>query len=274
MSSAAAPALSLADSRARKPAFTRGVYPSLRGKRVAVTGGGSGIGASIVEAFARQGAVVAYLDNSIEASRALERSLSTLDVPPRFHACDLRDLECVRETFARLAQECGGPMEVLVNNAACDDRHSFDHVTPQYWEESVAVNLRHLFFCAQAVTPGMKAAGGGAIINFGSVSWHLALSGLSVYQTAKAGIEGMTRAMARELGEYGIRVTCVIPGAVRTARQMRLWHTPDEEARILAQQCLKARVEPEDVASLVLFLASDDARMCTAHEYFVDAGWR
>lgn len=257
----------------QRPTPTRATYPSLRGKRVVVTGGGSGIGACMVEAFARQGAVVSYLDNSVEPSRALERSLSTLDSPPLFHACDLRDLDCVRQTIARLGEE-GGPIQVLINNAACDDRHSFEDVTPEYWDQGLAVNLRHLFFCAQAVTPGMKAAGGGVIINFGSVSWHLALSGLSVYQTAKAGIEGMTRAMARELGEYGIRVTCVIPGGVRTPRQMRLWHTPDEEARILAQQCLKARVEPEDVASLVLFLASDDARMCTAHEYFVDAGWR
>jgi NAD(P)-dependent dehydrogenase (short-subunit alcohol dehydrogenase family) len=271
----AAPVLSLEEQPLpQKAAPARATYPSLRGKRVVVTGGGSGIGASCVEAFARQGAAVAYLDNSVEVSRAFERSLSTLECPPRFHACDLRDLDCVRETLVRVGEEIGGPIQVLVNNAACDDRHSFEDVTPEYWEQGVAVNLRHLFFCAQAVTPGMKAAGGGAIINFGSVSWHLALSGLSVYQTAKAGIEGMTRAMARELGEYGIRVTCVIPGAVRTPRQMRLWHTPDEEARILAQQCLKARVEPEDVASLVLFLASDDARMCTAHEYFVDAGWR
>jgi len=270
----AATALSLADSRPQRPAGTRALYPSLRGKRVVVTGGGSGIGASLVESFARQGAVVAYLDNSIEASRALEHSLATLDCPPRFHACDLRDLDCVRETIDRIAAQSGGPIQVLVNNAANDNRHNFEDVTPGYWEEGVAVNLRHLFFCAQAVSPGMKAAGGGAIINFGSVSWHLGLAGLSVYQTAKAGIEGLTRAMARELGEHGIRVTCVIPGAVRTARQTRLWHTPDEEARILAQQCLKARIEPEDVASLVLFLASDDARMCTAHEYFVDAGWR
>ena len=254
-------------------AFSRAIYPSLRGKTAVVTGGGSGIGASIVEAFARQGAAVSFLDNAIEASRALERSLSTLDSPPRFHACDLRDLDTVRQTLVRLGEEAG-PIQVLVNNAANDDRHSFEDVTPEYWEDGLAVNLRHLFFCAQAVTPGMKAAGAGAIINFGSVSWHLALSGLSVYQTAKAGIEGMTRAMARELGEFGIRVTCVVPGGVRTPRQMRLWHTPDEEARILAQQCLKARVEPDDVASLVLFLASDDARMCTAHEYFVDAGWR
>ena len=264
----------LAENRAPTSALTRGVYPSLRGKRVVVTGGGSGIGAAIVEAFAWQGAAVAYLDNSVEASRALERSLSTLEFPPRFHACDLRDLDRVRETLRRLSEDAGGPIQVLVNNAANDDRHSFEDVTPEYWEQGLAVNLRHLFFCAQAVTPGMKAAGGGAIINFGSVSWHLGLSGLSVYQTAKAGIEGMTRAMARELGSYGIRVSCVIPGAVRTPRQTRLWHTPDEEARILGQQCLKARVEPEDVASLVLFLASDDARMCTGHEYFVDAGWR
>jgi NAD(P)-dependent dehydrogenase (short-subunit alcohol dehydrogenase family) len=264
----------LAENRVQRSAFTRGVYPSLRGKRVVVTGGGSGIGAALVEAFAGQGAAVAYLDNSIEASRALERSLSTLESPPRFHHCDLRDLGRVRETLTRLSEDDGGPIQVLVNNAANDDRHSFEEVTPDYWEDGLAVNLRHLFFCAQAVTPGMKAAGGGAIINFGSVSWHLGLAGLSVYQTAKAGIEGMTRAMARELGGYGIRVSCVIPGAVRTPRQTRLWHTPDEEARILGQQCLKARVEPQDVASLVLFLASDDARMCTGHEYFVDAGWR
>ena len=269
--SSAGPAL--AEDREQRSACTRGVYPSLRGKRVVVTGGGSGIGAAIVEAFAWQGAAVAYLDNSIDASRALERSLSTLESPPRFHACDLRDLDRVRETLGRLSEDTG-PIQVLVNNAANDDRHSFEEVTPEYWEAGLAVNLRHLFFCAQTVTPGMKAAGGGAIINFGSVSWHLGLAGLSVYQTAKAGIEGMTRAMARELGSYGIRVSCVIPGAVRTPRQTRLWHTPDEEARILGQQCLKTRVEPEDVASLVLFLASDDARMCTGHEYFVDAGWR
>jgi NAD(P)-dependent dehydrogenase (short-subunit alcohol dehydrogenase family) len=271
----AATALSLPDTASQGVSHTRrALYPSLRGKRVVVTGGGSGIGATIVESFARQGAVVSYLDNSVEPARALERSLAALDSPPRFHTCDLRDLDCARRTLERVAEQSGGPIEVLINNAACDDRHRFEEVTPKYWEDGLAVNLRHLFFCAQAVTAGMKAAGGGAIINFGSVSWHLALSGLSVYQTAKAGIEGLTRAMARELGEYGIRVTCVIPGAVRTARQTRLWHTPDEEARILAQQCLKARVEPEDVASLMLFLASDDARMCTAHEYFVDAGWR
>jgi NAD(P)-dependent dehydrogenase (short-subunit alcohol dehydrogenase family) len=165
-------------------------------------------------------------------------------------------------------------VQVLVNNAANDDRHQIEDVTPQYWDDRIAVNLRHLFFCTQAVVPAMRAAKTGVIINLGSISWHLGLPSIPLYQTAKAGIEGMTRALARDLGEDNIRVTCVVPGGVRTPRQMALWHTPDEEQRILAQQCLKARVEPHDVAALILFLASDDARMCTAHEYFVDAGWR
>jgi NAD(P)-dependent dehydrogenase (short-subunit alcohol dehydrogenase family) len=147
-------------------------------------------------------------------------------------------------------------------------------VTPSYWDDRLAVNLRHLFFCAQAVAPAMRQARSGVIVNLGSISWHLGLPELSIYQTAKAAIEGMTRALARDLGSHGVRVTCVVPGAVRTPRQMELWHTPEEENRILNGQCLKARVEPVDVAAMVLFLASDDGRMCTAHPYFVDAGWR
>lgn len=249
------------------------VYPSLRGKRVVVTGGGSGIGASIVAAFARQGAQVSFLDIAVEESRALERSLGKSVPAPRFYDCDLRDLKAVHSTFAQITERSGAP-EILINNAGNDDRHAFESVSPEYWDDRLAVNLRHLFFCSQAVTPAMKAARRGVIINLGSVSWHLALANLTAYQTAKAGIEGLTRALARELGEHGVRVTCIVPGGVRTPRQTRLWHTPEEEARILAQQCLKIRVEPEDVASLALFLASDDARACTAHEYFVDAGWR
>jgi D-xylose 1-dehydrogenase len=175
--------------------------------------------------------------------------------------------------FPRIRAQLG-PIEILVNNAANDDRHSVEQSTAAYWDERIAVNLRHYFFCAQAVAGDMRQAQGGAIINLGSVSWHLALPDLTIYQTAKAGIEGMTRGLARELGTYGVRVTCVVPGGVRTPRQMKLWHTPEEEARMLAQQCLKTRVEPEDVAAMVVFLASDDARMCTGHEYFVDAGWR
>ena len=248
-------------------------YPSLRGKRVIVTGGGSGIGASIVTAFARQGAIVSFIDIAVEESRELEKSLAGVTPAARFYLCDLRDLNAVRATLAQIVERTG-PVQILVNNAGNDDRHAFESVTPEYWDDRLAVNLRHLFFCSQIATPAMKAARGGVIINLGSVSWHLALPNLTAYQTAKAGIEGMTRALARELGEHGIRVTCIVPGGVRTPRQTMLWHTPDEEAKILAQQCLKVRVEPEDVASLALFLSSDDARTCTGHEYFVDAGWR
>jgi NAD(P)-dependent dehydrogenase (short-subunit alcohol dehydrogenase family) len=252
---------------------THTIYPSLRGKCVVVTGGGCNIGAAIVEFFARQGARVAFVDIAEAESRALEQRLSEYACAPRFLACDLTDVAAIGRVFERIAQELG-PVEILVNNAANDDRHQIERTTAEYWDERIAVNLRHYFFCAQAVIAGMKAAGAGAIINLGSVSWHLALPDLSIYQTAKAGIEGMTRGLARDLGAYGIRVTCVVPGGVRTPRQMKLWHTPEEEARMLSQQCLKARVEPADVANMVLFLASDDARMCTGHEYFVDAGWR
>jgi len=248
------------------------VYPSLRGRNVVVTGGASGIGAAIVHAFVRQGARVSFIDIAdAEAERLLER-LSGHSPQPRYFHCDLTDIEAVQAVFARIVEQTG-PVQVLVNNAANDDRHDFGTVTPQYWDDRMAVNLRHVFFCSQAVAPGMAEAGGGAIINLGSISWHLALPGLALYQTAKAGIEGMTRALARDLGVKGIRVTCVVPGGVRTPRQTKLWHTPEEEARMLAQQCLKARVEPWDIAAMVLFLASDDARMCTGHEYFVDGGW-
>jgi D-xylose 1-dehydrogenase len=252
--------------------MSHATYPSLRGKRVVVTGGGSSIGAAIVESFVRQGSQVTFLDIAEAESRALEQRLSGQPDAPRFIACDLTNLETVHSVFQRIRQETG-PVDILVNNAANDDRHTLEETTPQYWEERINVNLRHYYFCAQAVVPGMKTARAGSIINLGSVAWHLALPNLAIYQTAKAGIEGMTRGLARDLGTHGIRVNCVVPGGVRTPRQMKLWHTADEEERMLAQQCLKLRVEPADVAAMVVFLASDDARMCTAHEYFVDAGW-
>jgi len=244
------------------------VYPSLEGKRVVVTGGGSGIGAGLVEAFAGQGAEVHFLDLLESESRALADSLREAKTPPRFHVCNLKDADAIAACFAGI-----GPVDVLVNNAGNDDRHTLDEVTPAYFDDRIAVNLRHMIFCAQAVVPAMKAAGGGAIINFGSISWHLGLPDLVLYETAKAGIEGMTRALARELGPSGIRVTCIAPGNVRTPRQLK-WYTPEGEADIVAQQCLKGRIEPSDVAALVLFLASDDARFCTGHEYWIDAGWR
>jgi NAD(P)-dependent dehydrogenase (short-subunit alcohol dehydrogenase family) len=248
------------------------IYPSLRGKRVLITGGGTGIGSSIVEAFVRQQSQVYFVDIADAEARELEQSLREASVPPRFLHCDLTDLEAVRATISAIEVE--GPIDVLVNNAASDDRHQVEDVTPAYWDQRMAVNLRHLFFCAQAVVPGMKRRGGGSIINFGSISWHLALPALALYETAKAGIEGMTRALARDLGAHRIRVNCVVPGGIRTPRQMRLWHTPEEEQRMLEAQCLKERVDPHHVAAMALFLASEDACMCTAHSYFVDAGYR
>jgi NAD(P)-dependent dehydrogenase (short-subunit alcohol dehydrogenase family) len=244
------------------------IYPSLKNKRVVVTGGGSGIGAGIVEGFARQGAEVIFVDVAVEESVRLASQLDHAPIKPVFHRCDLTNVEAIKAFFEHV-----GPIDVLVNNAANDDRHSLADITPEYYDERMAVNLRHLLFCAQAVVPGMKSRGGGAIINFGSVSWHLGLSDLVLYETAKAGIEGMTRALARELGPDNIRVTCIVPGNVRTPRQLK-WYTPEGEAQIVAQQCLKDRLLPEHVASLVMFLASDDARMCTGHEYWIDAGWR
>ncbi len=255
----------------RKP-MVYAIYPDLAGKRVVVTGGGTGIGAALVEAFARQGAQVVFLDIQDEPARALERRLAGAPHAPRYIRCDLTDLEALGAVFAQIGRELGA-VEVLVNNAANDQRHEVGEVTHQYWEKSLAVNLRHQFFCAQAVAPGMKALGGGVILNFGSISWHLALDKLSLYMTAKAAIEGMTRGLARDLGADGIRVNCIVPGAVRTPRQMALWQTPESEAAILAAQCLPQRVEPEDVAALTLFLASDNSARCSGRDYFVDAGW-
>jgi NAD(P)-dependent dehydrogenase (short-subunit alcohol dehydrogenase family) len=250
--------------------MTHAVYPSLANKTVVITGGGSGIGEVMVEGFARQKSRVFFLDVAESESKALAARLGSA---VQFIQCDVTDVEALRRAFAGI-EAVAGPVSVLVNNAANDDRHRFEDVTPAYWEQRIAVNLRHLFFSAQFATAGMKKAGGGSIINLGSVSWHAAIPELSIYETAKAGIEGLTRSLARDLGEAGIRVNCVVPGAIRTPRQMKLWHTPEEEAKILAQQCLKARVDPIHVTAMVLFLASDDARMCTAHNYWVDGGYR
>ncbi|MEO8115677.1 MAG: SDR family oxidoreductase [Phenylobacterium sp.] len=248
--------------------MTSAIYPSLKGRRVVITGGGSGIGAGLVEAFARQGSEVHFLDIIEDESHALVKELGDAPILPVFHLCDLTDAPAITACFDGI-----GPVEVLVNNAGNDDRHTLDEVTPAYFDDRIAVNLRHMLFCTKAVVPAMKAAGSGVIINFGSISWHLGLPDMVLYETAKAGIEGMTRALARDLGSDGIRVTCVAPGNVRTPRQLK-WYTPEGEAEIVSQQCLKGRIEPSDVASLVLFLASDDARMCTGHEYWIDAGWR
>ncbi|MEQ8934290.1 MAG: SDR family NAD(P)-dependent oxidoreductase, partial [Amphiplicatus sp.] len=213
--------------------MTSAIYPSLKGKRVVITGGATGIGSGLVAAFVKQGAKVSFIDVQVEEGRALEEKLSGAEAPPAFHACDLRDPGALAAFF-----DDAGPVDVLVNNAGNDDRHKLEDVTAEYWDDRIAVNLRHMLLSAKAVATGMKRLGGGAIINFGSISWHLGLPDLVVYETAKAGIEGMTRALARELGPFNIRVTTVVPGNVRTPRQSK-WYTAEGEAEIVSQQCLK-----------------------------------
>ena len=245
----------------------RAIYPSLRGKKVLITGGGSGIGAGIVEAFARQGCDVTFIDILNGPSEAHAAKTGS-----RFMRVDLTDTAKATQLIRDLVEE-HGPFDVLVNNAANDDRHKVDEVTEEYWDDRLNVNLKHHFFSAQAVLPGMRAKGGGSIISLGSISWHLALPDLVLYQTSKAAIEGLTRSLARDLGPDNIRVNCVVPGNVKTPRQEQ-WYTPEGEAEIVKAQCIPHRLLPEDVAALVVFLASDDAKGMTGHEYFVDAGWR
>ncbi|QZH75693.1 MAG: SDR family oxidoreductase [Erythrobacter sp.] len=255
-----------------RPEGSRAIYPSLAGRKVIVSGGGSGIGEGIVEAFARQGSAVAFVDVQEDMSEALIARLQDAAIPPHFVHCDITDCEDYGHKIGKMIERLGG-CDVLINNAANDDRHKVLDVTPAYWDERMAVNLKHQFFAAKAAVPAMRAAGGGAIINMGSISWHLGLEDLTIYQTAKAAIEGLTRSLARELGRDNIRVNTIIPGNVQTPRQMK-WYTPEGEAEIVAAQCLDGRIMPVDIAAMALFLASDDARYCTAHNYWVDAGWR
>jgi NAD(P)-dependent dehydrogenase (short-subunit alcohol dehydrogenase family) len=248
-------------------------YPSLQDRVVFVTGGGSGIAASVVEHFCAQGSRVTFVDLAEQASGALVEAIAARDHrKPRFIACDLRDIEALRGAVAE-AGAADGPIRVLVNNAGNDDRHRLDEVSVDYWDERMAVNLRHQFFAAQAVRPQMRDAGGGSIINFGSVTWMIGDGDCPAYVTAKAAINGLTRALARELGPENIRVNCVVPGWVMTRRQLDLWVTPEGEALIDASQCLRGRLSPPDLARMVLFLAADDSRMCTSQNFIVDAGW-
>ncbi len=238
-----------------------------------VTGGGSGIGAAIVEQFALQRARVAFLDVAEEASGKLIRDVrDRCTHAPIFQHCDLSNIAALRDAIAEIQKRLG-PVRVLVNNAASDDRHSFAEVTPEYWDERMAVNLRHQFFATQAVAPGMAAAGGGSIINMSSIAWMIPSTGLPAYVTAKAGIVGLTRTLARELGGSNIRVNCVSPGAIMTERQRRLWMTPEYLAEIMQRQSLKRELLPEEVARVVLFLAADDSAGITGQNFVIDAGW-
>lgn len=242
-------------------------YPSLAGKVVYVTGGASGIGAEIVTAFADQGAKVGFVDLDAEGSAALCAAHPNVT----HEVCDLRDIASLRTAFAALKSRIG-PADVLVNNAARDDRHAWTDVTPEYWDERMETNLRHQFFAMQAVAPDMIERGGGSIINMGSNSWFEAGGGFPAYATAKAAVHGLTRTMARDLGRHRIRVNAVVPGWIMTERQKTLWAKPDALAAHQARQCLPDLIDPVYVARMVLFLASDDAAMCTASSYMVEAG--
>jgi NAD(P)-dependent dehydrogenase (short-subunit alcohol dehydrogenase family) len=248
-------------------------YPSLKDRVVFVTGGGSGIGAGVVEHFCDQGARVSFIDIDEAASQALVARIAGQGRPaPRFIRADLKDIAALQGAIARIGEE-DGPIRVLVNNGANDDRHKVEDVTVAYWDERMQVNLRHQFFAAQAVRPQMRAAGGGSIVNFGSISWMNAEVDCIAYVTAKSAIGGLTRGLARELGREGIRVNCVVPGWVMTERQLKLWVTPEGERQMDENQCLPGRLQPADIARMVLWLAADDSRMCSSQNFIVDAGW-
>lgn len=248
-------------------------YESLKGKHVFVTGGGTGIGESIVGAFAEQGAKVAFIDIAAEESVALCERLAQQGLErPAFRECDIRDIPALQQVMRTLAQELGD-FDVLVNNAANDARHRPEEVTLDYWNDRIAINQRPMFFACQAVIEGMKRRGGGSIINLGSISWHLANGGYPVYTTTKAAVSGLTRGLARDLGPHRIRVNTVTPGWVITERQKKLWLDEAGEEAIRRGQCLPGHLLPPHIAAMVLFLAADDSAMCTAQEYIVDGGW-
>ncbi|WP_443114870.1 SDR family NAD(P)-dependent oxidoreductase [Herbaspirillum seropedicae] len=248
-------------------------FPSLKGKRVFITGGGTGIGAAIVEAFAQQGAQVAFVDIATEASEALCNEVAAAGHPkPLFRHCDLRDIPAFQATIAELQAQLGD-FDVLVNNAANDQRHKLEEVTLEYWNDRIAINQRPSFFAVQSVVEGMKRRGGGSIINFSSISWHQSGGGFPVYTTAKASTLGLTRGLARDLGPHKIRVNTVTPGWVMTERQIKLWLDEEGKKAIARNQCLQGDLLPWHLARMVLFLAADDSAMCTAQEFIVDAGW-
>lgn len=251
----------------------RARYPDLGGAGVFISGGAAGIGAAFVHRFVRQGCRVTFVDIDDAAAAALVERMRALHGahPVHYVHCDVRDVGALQEAIDAAASN-HGPLRVLVNNAARDDRHAFAEVTPAFWDDNLATNLRHHFFAAQAAAPAMAGAGGGSIINLGSVSWMRGRAGLAAYATAKAGIHGLTRTLARELGGQGIRVNAVVPGAIVTERQQALWVSPEQEAAIIDAQCLKFRLATDDVARAVLFLASDEARGITGQSILVDAG--
>jgi NAD(P)-dependent dehydrogenase (short-subunit alcohol dehydrogenase family) len=247
-------------------------YPSLQNRTVFVSGGGSGIGAAIVRAFCGTGARVGFVDIAEAPSRALVDELTKAGGTVRYENADVTDTAALTAAIGRI-RDALGPITVLVNNAAHDQRHDFFAVTPAYFDERIAVNLKHAFFAAQAIVPDMQAAGGGAIVNIGSASYLMGSDDLTVYGAAKSAAIGLTRMLARQFGKDGIRVNCIVPGWIMTQRQLDLWVTPDGERQIAERQCLKRKLVPDDIARPVLFLASDEAGGMTNQSIIVDGGW-
>ncbi|MFD2651744.1 SDR family NAD(P)-dependent oxidoreductase [Brucella rhizosphaerae] len=249
------------------------IYPSLSRRSIFITGGASGIGESLVRHFCAQGSKVAFVDIAEDAGHNLAQSIAGASLnEPFFIPCDLRDIPSLQSAIAQ-ASDTNGPVEVLCNNAGNDNRHRTEDVDVSYWDDRMAVNVRHQFFAAQAVLPHMRAQGSGSIINFGSITWMVGDPDCPAYVTSKAAIYGMTRALAREFGPHNIRVNCLVPGWVMTERQMKLWLTSDGEKQINERQCLPSRLQPSDIARMALFLAADDSAMCTSQQFIVDGGW-
>ena len=248
------------------------VYSDLAGKVVLVTGGASGIGAAIVRRFAQQKSVVLFFDIKAGAGAALARELTQQDLQAHFAAVDLTDTPALQSAIAQ-ARAAHGPIEILINNAAHDERHATESVTPDYWDDRIAVNLKHQFFAAQAVLPGMKTKNAGVIVNFGSTSWMAGQGGMAAYTASKSAVLGLTRSLARDYGPFNIRVNAIAPGWIMTERQIEKWLTPESEAELMRRQCLKRKLVPDELARFTVFLASEEASACTAQHYIVDGGW-
>ena len=248
------------------------IYPDLAGKTVLITGGGSGIGEAIVRAFAGQGARVGFIDIKADDGRRLASELAGSGSDVHFEHADLTDTLALRSAIAAIRAALG-PVGVLINNAAHDQRHATLDVTPEYWDDRMAVNLKHQFFAAQAVLPDMIAARSGSIINFGSTSWMIGQGGMAAYTAAKSAVLGLTRSLARDFGQHNIRVNAIAPGWIMTQRQIDLWLTPESEKELMQRQCLKRRLVPDEIARATLFFASDEASACTNQQYVVDGGW-
>lgn len=254
------------------PASSFAVYPSLAGRAIVVSGGASGIGEAIVTAFCAQGARVWFLDRDQQAGQALAERLASSTHAPQFVPCDLTDIPTLQAAATHILRECGAA-DVLVNNAGNDTRHTIEEVTPEFWDRCLAVNLKHQFFLTQALLPPMRSAGRGSIINMSSIGWVIPSTHLPAYVTSKAAIVGLTRTLAHELGPSGIRVNCVMPGAILTERQSKLWLTEAYKKEVLGRQALKRLLLPEEVARLILFLAADDSSAITNQSYIIDGGW-